>query len=342
MENRFTRGIEALLESLPGVRMTGMVNDGENIKVDLTPLSNQISIVYLKSDNESIEGILVDSSATVIIPETWNHIELWINDMMVQSIPLLHEIGALTISLDGQCIFQDEVQSTRTMKSIPDYSFELNEIGYNFTDKKFNVEMAGYSDAFTEMGVFFNDSLLFEWNVSPKLNVVYIDSSSILPDNLQFGWLHLCEYVDDQWVIVESCPLDLNQSFHRGKVPDLGTWSEISFRTFGVTNDITQNTESKELIPEIFALYQNYPNPFNSTTKIKFDLLEESVVSLYVSDARGRKLEIFLDDVFLVNGIYSFNWSGEFHSSGVYFITLEAQSGEYLPVVMSRKMIYLK
>ena len=64
-------------------------------------------------------------------------------------------------------------------------------------------------------------------------------------------------------------------------------------------------------------------------------------MSLYVADARGRKLQVFLEEIFLEKGFYTFDWSAEYQSSGVYFITLQAQTGDYLPVVLSRKMIYL-
>ena len=47
------------------------------------------------------------------------------------------------------------------------------------------------------------------------------------------------------------------------------------------------------LIPEIFVLYQNYPNPFNSNTRISFDLLQDAILSLYVTDATGRIKTIF-------------------------------------------------
>ncbi len=144
------------------------------------------------------------------------------------------------------------------------------------------------------------------------------------------------------WKILESRPLNFNETFHESKVPDLGTWTTLSFSSFGESNDITRAKEHKQFIPEILALYQNYPNPFNASTNITFDLLEEATVSLYVADARGRKLQVFLEEIFLEKGFYSFDWSAEYQSSGVYFITLQAQTGEYLPVVMSRKMIYLK
>ena len=51
---------------------------------------------------------------------------------------------------------------------------------------------------------------------------------------------------------------------------------------------------------------------------------------------------IYLENEDLTPGYYSFIWQGNSHSSGVYFVTLQAILEPYEPVVMSRKMIYLK
>jgi len=111
----------------------------------------------------------------------------------------------------------------------------------------------------------------------------------------------------------------------------------------GLYNITLTSVEPKDqIVPDKFFVSQNYPNPFNSSTNITFDLLEEATVSLYVADAKGRKLRIYLDEIFLEKGFYSFDWSAEFQSSGIYFIILQAQTRDYLPVAMSRKMIYLK
>jgi hypothetical protein len=96
------------------------------------------------------------------------------------------------------------------------------------------------------------------------------------------------------------------------------------------------------MIPEIFALYQNYPNPFNAQTTISFDLLQPALVSLYINDAAGRIIHLFFEESQMGKGLYSYSWSGESYSSGVYFMTIQAQVDDYLPVVYSRKMIYLK
>ncbi len=330
------------LESLPAIRITGLTKEDESLLVQLTQLYESSSKVNLISDNEMVEAHLLGPSASVVIPDTWDYVELWLNDDLIQTVPAIKEIGTMTISLDDQCIFKDEATAAQVVKSIPEQEFELNEIGFNFFDKKLNIEVAGQSEGFTILGIFMNDSLLFEWESNPSYQIFYFDSSAVLNENTQLSWLHLCQYENENWEIIESRPLNLNKPFHEGKIPDQGSWTNLSFRSFGAANDITKSSQAIDLIPEIFALYQNYPNPFNSSTKITFDLLEESVVNLFVSDARGRKIDVFLDEVFLENGTYSFTWSGEFQSSGIYFITVEAQSGDYLPVVMSRKMIYLK
>lgn len=333
---------QIFLESLPEMRIAGLIKDAETVKVQLIQIVETASPIQLKNGDETVEVNLFENPTTTLIPETWDYVELWLDNRLLQSVPMIYEKGTMTISLDDQYIFNDESHTVQTIKSIPDHEYELNEIGFKSFDNKLSIEIAGQSEGFKELGVFIDDSLLFEWRTSPSFNISYLDSSSILPDNKHFGWLHLCQFENNKWEIIESRPLKLDSTYHEGKVPDLGGWSELSFITFGEANDITKSIQVSQMIPEIFALYQNYPNPFNSSTKITFDLLEASVVSLFVTDARGRKLTVFLDEVFLTNGAYSFNWSGEFHSSGVYFITIQAQAGEFLPVVMSRKMIYLK
>ena len=45
------------------------------------------------------------------------------------------------------------------------------------------------------------------------------------------------------------------------------------------------------IIPEKISLAQNYPNPFNPVTKIRFDIAEESFVSLIVYDMLGRMVD---------------------------------------------------
>ena len=121
-----------------------------------------------------------------------------------------------------------------------------------------------------------------------------------------------------------------------------GPWVSTVSNTLGSTNTINQNEYDSELVPQLFVLYQNYPNPFNGQTRITFDLLEDAIVTLYVTDATGRVKDKILEEEFFNSGIYNYLWEGENLSSGIYFITLQAEVNNIQPVVFSRKMIYLK
>ncbi len=350
LDNKLSAGVDiyrddvTFLESLLPVRITSMAKDSSGINLSLYQFTGQVSSIELLMHEELLSLPNTDNnSQTIAIPGHWEFVDLLVEGQVIQSLPVVQEDGLLTLSLDDQYIFADEISDLRTIRSIPEQDFQLNEIAYNATDQKLAVEIAGHADWPTELGLFINDSLVWNWNSPPGFEVSFVDSNWTLQTSKDFGWFHLCQIDEnDTWEILESRPLNLLKSFHESKVPDLGTWTTLSFSSFGESNDITRAKEYKQLIPEIFALYQNYPNPFNASTNITFDLLEEATVSLYVADARGRKLQVFLEEIFLEKGFYTFDWSAEYQSSGVYFITLQAQTGEYLPVVMSRKMIYLK
>ena len=126
------------------------------------------------------------------------------------------------------------------------------------------------------------------------------------------------------------------------RVNNNGPWVSTISNTLGSTNTINQNDYDSKLVPQLFVLYQNYPNPFNGQTRITFDLLEDAIVTLYVTDATGRVKDKILEEEFFNSGIYNYLWEGENLSSGIYFITLHAEVNNIQPVVFSRKMIYLK
>ena len=332
------------LETLPPVRMTNLLKDSIGIKIGMHQLHNINNTIELRMDDKFLPVWFEnDDPQMITIPDDWVYVDLMIAGDVVQSLPIVNESGLLSITLNDQYIFSDEITDLQVMRSIPKQDFQLNEIAYNNMDKKLQVEVAGNTDWTTLLGLFINDSLLWEWNSLPGFEVNFVDSNWVIQTAKGYSWLHLCIVNENnEWDIIESRPLFLNASFHESKVPDFGLWTTLSFSSFGESNDITKGHQNKLLIPEMFALYQNYPNPFNSSTNITFDLLKEANVTLFVADARGRKLQVFLEEIFLEKGFYSFDWSAEYQSSGIYFITLQAQSDEHLPVIMSRKMIYLK
>jgi len=96
---------------------------------------------------------------------------------------------------------------------------------------------------------------------------------------------------------------------------------KVTFEPVGAT-DVAVIGE----LPEEFTLFQNYPNPFNPATTIKYQIPEESFVTLKVYDVLGKELAV-LKNEYQPAGIYKVLFNASDLSSGVYFYTLKA--GEY-------------
>ena len=94
------------------------------------------------------------------------------------------------------------------------------------------------------------------------------------------------------------------------------------------TNRILTKTISPVEIglPTKFNLSQNYPNPFNPTTNIKYQIVNNSFVTLKVFDLLGREIRTLVNES-LKPGTYETTFDASALSSGIYFYTLSA--GEY-------------
>ncbi len=89
-------------------------------------------------------------------------------------------------------------------------------------------------------------------------------------------------------------------------------------------------------VPKSFVLEQNYPNPFNPTTNIKYQIVNNSFVSLKVYDILGREVETLVNES-LKPGTYEVDFDGSNLSSGVYYYRMEA--GNYFE---TKKMLLVK
>jgi glucose/arabinose dehydrogenase len=91
-----------------------------------------------------------------------------------------------------------------------------------------------------------------------------------------------------------------------------------------------------------YRLEQNYPNPFNPSTVIRYNLPEDSDVTIKVYDSIGKEIDTFIIGS-QQKGFYQKTWSAEKYSSGVYLVKMNAKSLSS-DKVFSRtiKMLYLK
>ena len=95
-------------------------------------------------------------------------------------------------------------------------------------------------------------------------------------------------------------------------------------------------------VPDIFALKQNYPNPFNPTTRIRYQLPKESMVSVKIYDIMGRVVKELVPKQKKLAGFYQSTWNatnnnGDQVGAGMYIYVIEADNFRD-----SHKMVLMK
>jgi flagellar hook assembly protein FlgD len=89
------------------------------------------------------------------------------------------------------------------------------------------------------------------------------------------------------------------------------------------------------------VLHQNYPNPFNEGTTIRYDIPEESSVTLTIYSVLGQKVRTLIDGIQL-KGAHSIRWDGRNTNGdqlpmGVYFVSFRSPRA-----TTTKKIILLK
>jgi hypothetical protein len=89
-------------------------------------------------------------------------------------------------------------------------------------------------------------------------------------------------------------------------------------------------------IPETFSLSQNYPNPFNPTTTIRFEIPEDSRITLKIFNILGEEVSTLVN-ADLKAGQHEYQFNSSNLASGIYLYRLQAGS-----FVETKKMILLR
>ena len=305
------------------------------------------TIVLRDGQNEIILDQQTYADAEIIdvkLDDSMEKIELVVNGVLQQVLPYPKGTNDYGLTIDNQFfILADSMTDPPLIASIPVAQFCLNEVVNRPESQQIAVEVHGNVTETHVLGLFIDDYLVWEFTPTLSFEPLFIDSIFTWNTNQLFMWLDLKEMDEfGKWELIDTRAIFTERQITEGRIPDHKRWKTYSFSTLGAPNDLTRNGSTKLMIPEIFALYQNYPNPFNAQTTISFDLLQAAVVSLYINDAAGRIIHLFFEESKMDKGLYSYSWNGESYSSGVYFMTIQAQVDDYLPIVYSRKIIYLK
>jgi len=93
-------------------------------------------------------------------------------------------------------------------------------------------------------------------------------------------------------------------------------------------------------VPRGFSL-SNYPNPFNPSTKINYQLPNNSFVRITLVDVLGREIAVLVNEEKSA-GTYTLTWNADGRASGMYFCRLEVGDVNGKQSVQTRKMILLR
>ena len=91
-------------------------------------------------------------------------------------------------------------------------------------------------------------------------------------------------------------------------------------------------------VPDVFALNQNYPNPFNPSTNIQFELPIDGDVEIFIYDLKGSLIDELMNG-YMEAGYHQIKWDGSRQASGMYFIRMIADNGNYIKI---SKMMLVK
>ena len=175
-------------------------------------------------------------------------------------------------------------------------NFKLTSYG---SSKKYDIELTFASQS--QLGRFVNVNIALPPN----------SSHTFVPN-----WINL---TTSQLVILQD-------SGNNGTIDD----------TIRVNNIITNLEEGSLILPDKYSLAQNYPNPFNPSTKIKYDIKIDGLVTLKVYNILGMEVSSLVNEVKQA-GRYEVEFNGLNLNSGIYYYRLQA--GEYTE---TKKMLLLK
>jgi len=109
-----------------------------------------------------------------------------------------------------------------------------------------------------------------------------------------------------------------------------------STSSFTMTPEAVTAVSSTPSVISSYQLYQNYPNPFNPSTVIKFNVPNESRVTLKVYNILGSEVATLVNGM-KPAGTYNITFNASNLASGVYFYQLKA--GNF---VATKKLLLLK
>lgn len=207
-----------------------------------------------------------------------------------------------------------------------------------------------------------NPALTFNWNIRAVVDTeIPVELTSFTAQsngtNVLLNWSTATEVNNHGFEVQRSNGEDfVTVAFIQGK----GTTTEAIDYSY-VDNNLSSGTYSYRLkqidfngvfeysdMVEVdvsglseYTLLQNYPNPFNPSTKISFNLIVDSKVTLKIFDLLGQEVVTLINQE-MSAGLQEINFDASGLNSGVYFYKVEANGVDGQSFTSVKKMLLTK
>ncbi len=201
-------------------------------------------------------------------------------------------------------------------------------VNFNGNDVRALVKISGTDTSFLDIIGFYNDpDSSTAWSVAGIFEGT-LDHTLVRKDAVDRGnpdWTASAGTNADnsEWIVYDLDTFDYLGA-HPGTPPS----------SIGLCNT--------PIVPQGYRLYPCYPNPFNPSTTIRYDLPDETSVTLRIFDLRGSLVNTLVQET-QTAGTYQVRWNGHNENAspvaaGIYIYQIQTSSG----FLHSEKMILLK
>jgi photosystem II stability/assembly factor-like uncharacterized protein len=311
-------------------------DSGETWNTKTSGSSSNLNSVRFHDNNI---GLCVGNTGTIL--SSTNGGENWISQIVcitasLNSVVFTNQTTAWIVGSEGTILYTTDLGNSW----IPYTGItEVNLASIFFTDEN-NGWVCGDNDIFkyqddvvpVELLSFTanltNKKILLAWQTATEVNNLGFEverrSDDEIWNNLGFVEGHGNSTLPNSYSFTDNNPIGESTFHYRLKQIDLDGKYEYS------------DEIEVEIIPNEYVLYQNYPNPFNPTTKISYQISNESKVIITIYDILGKEVATLVNES-KKPGRYEVELNANNLASGTYICTLVA--GDF---VESKKMVLLR
>ena len=167
-------------------------------------------------------------------------------------------------------------------------------------------------------------------NLNATLTLSYDESELNGIDEIKLGLYKSAGGSDNTWAELGG---SVNTSQNSVELSGI---NDFAYFTLGDVDSPLPVEDENESLPQSFLLSQNFPNPFNPSTVIKYQVPENTFVTITIYDVLGNEISKLVNQQ-QTPGYYSASFDGFGLSSGLYICTMKA--GKF---TASNKMILIK